>query len=58
MKLRYKYSNGIEKDHSKFISKKTILAECEDAKTVTIYKIHTIYQTEETEEYITTLGIK
>ena len=58
MKLRYKYDNGIEKDHSKFISQKTILAECEDAKQVAIYKIHTIYQTEEKEEYITTQGIR
>lgn len=57
MDLLYKYSNGVEKRHTTFIKNNTILKECENSKTVDIYKIKKQYTTENKKEYITTLLI-
>lgn len=55
MKLLYIYSNGETKEHTKYINKKNINKEKRNAKFVSIYKIHKLYQTEERPEYVTTL---
>lgn len=55
MKYRYYYNNGKIVDHTKLIENKTIRKEKENATGVIIYKVHTIYETEEREEYLTTL---
>lgn len=55
MKIRYYYNNGDVIDHTKFVSKKTIEKEKGDATRVNVYKVHTVYQTEENEEFVETL---
>lgn len=55
MKIRYKYNNGDIIDHTKFVSKTTIEKEKGDATRVNVYKVHTVYQTEEREEFVETL---
>lgn len=57
MKIRYYYENGTVKEHTKFVGKRTINNEKGESTRVNIYKVHTIYETEEKEEYITTLSI-
>lgn len=57
MKYRYEYNNGEVKEHTKLIERKTIDREKGNATRVTIYKVHTVYVTEEREEYITTLAL-
>ena len=55
MKLRYKYDNGEVIEHTKFVNSKTMDKEKGEATQVMIYKVHTVYETEEREEYITTI---
>lgn len=55
MKYRYYYNNGKIVDHAKLIKNNTIQKEKENAMIVNIYKVHTIYETEEREEYFTSL---
>lgn len=55
MKYRYCYGNGEVKEHTKLISTESINREKGNSKQVSIYKIHTVYQTEEREKYVTTL---
>ena len=55
MKYRYYYNDGKIIDHTKLIENKTIRKEKGNATGVIIYKVHTIYETEERKEYLTTL---
>lgn len=58
MKYRYYYDNDKIIDHTKLIENNTIRKEKGNATIVNIYKVHTIYKTEEREEYLTTLLLK
>ena len=52
---KYYYDNGNVKEHTKLIERKTIEREKENSTRVKIYKVYTVYETEEREEYVTTL---
>lgn len=44
IKIQYQYSNGKTCEHTKYITKKSILRECKGAKKVDIYQKVTRYE--------------
>lgn len=56
-KIIYRYSNGTEIEHTKYITKKTILKESNGSKLANIYEKTLMYGTEPIYHYITTISL-
>lgn len=56
-KIVYCYSNGSKIEHTKYITKKTILKESNGSKLADIYEKILMYGTEPVYHYITTISL-